>query len=108
MNRILSRAITVAGSLAVIGSAVVAAAAPAGALPPTRAWGVSANGLTTIFPVAEATPLFTPAASSGVNVPLFITTGGILDRVSSTDAFSNVGSPKIYLGSQTTSSMPRT
>ena len=100
VNRILSRAAAVAGSLAVIGGTVVAAATPAGAIPPTRSWGVSANGLTHIFPVAEATPFFTPAASSGVNVPLFITTGGILDRVSSTDAFSNVGSPKIYLGSQ--------
>jgi hypothetical protein len=100
VNRILSRAITVAGSLAVIGGAVVAAAAPAGAIPPTRAWGVSANGLTHIFPVAEATPFFTPATSSAFVVPGFITTGGILDRVSSTDAFANVGSPKIYLGSQ--------
>jgi hypothetical protein len=100
VNRILSRAIAVAGSMAVIGGAVVAAAAPAGAIPPTRSWGVSANGLTHIFPVAEATPFFTPATSSAVVVPGFITTGGILDRVSSTAAFSNVGSPKIYLGSQ--------
>ena len=100
VNRILSRAVKVAGSLAVVGSVAVAAAMPAAAAPPTRAWGVSAVGLTTIAPVALATLTFTPATSSAFVVPLFITTGGILDRASTTDAFSNVGSPKIYLGSQ--------
>lgn len=100
MNRILSSAVKVAGSLALIGGAVVAAAMPAGAAPPTAAWGVSATGLTTIAPVALATSTFTPATSSAFVVPGFITTGGILDRASTTDAFSNVGSPKIYLGSQ--------
>ncbi len=100
VNRILSRAVKVAGSLAVAGGALVAAAMPAGAAPPTLSYGVAAFGLTHIFPVAEANFFFTPATSSAFIVPGFITTGGILDRASATDAFSNVGSPKIYLGSQ--------
>ena len=97
MNRIFSSAVKVAGSLAVVGGVVVAAATPAGALNPIRAWGVAANGFIHINQVAVATANFTPATSSGVNVPAFVTTGGILDRATSTSAFANVGSPKIYL-----------
>jgi hypothetical protein len=97
VNRILSSAVKVAGSLAVIGGTVVAAAAPAGALNPIRAWGVAAQGFITINQVAVATATFTPATSSGVVVQDFVTTGGILDRATATSAFSNVGSPKIYV-----------
>ncbi|MGI8445724.1 MAG: hypothetical protein ACR2MP_00755 [Streptosporangiaceae bacterium] len=101
MNRILSSAVKVAGSLAVVGGALAAAAAPAGAINPIRAYGVAANGFVHINQVAVATAAFTPATSSGVNVADFVTTGGILDRATATSAFSNVGSPKIYVtGSQ--------
>ncbi len=97
VNRILSSAVKVAGSLAVIGGAVVAVAMPAAAAPPTRAWGVSAGGFIHINPVAEATVFNTPQAASSFIYPGFVTTGGILDRVSATEAYSNVGSPKVYL-----------
>ena len=100
VNRILSRAVKVAGSLAVAGGALVAAAMPAGAAPPTQAWGVSAGGFIHIDPVALATFFFTPGVSSAFVYPGFVTTGGILDRASGTAAYSNVGSPKVYLFSQ--------
>jgi len=100
VNRILSSAVKVAGSLALIGGAVVAAAMPAGAAPPTRAWGVSAGGFIHINPVAEATFFNTPQVASNFIYPGFVTTGGILDRASATEAYSNVGSPKVYLFSQ--------
>jgi hypothetical protein len=100
VNRILSRAVKVAGSLAVAGGTLVAAAMPASAVTPETAWGVSAFGLITITPVAQATTNFTPAAASSFNYSAFVSTGGILDRASSTAAFSDVGSPKVYLGSQ--------
>ena len=100
VNRILSRAVKVAGTLAVAGGALVAAAMPAGAAPPTRAWGVSASGFIHINPVAEATYFFTPGVSSAFVYPGFVSTGGILDRASGTQAYSNVGSPKVYLFSQ--------
>ena len=100
VNRILSTAVKVAGSLAVAGGVLVAAAMPAGAAPPTQAWGVSASGFIHINPVAKATFFNTPAVSSAFVYPGFVTTGGILDRASGTEAFSNVGSPKVYLFSQ--------
>jgi hypothetical protein len=95
VNRILSSAVKVAGSLAVIGAATAAAAAPAGADPLASAWGVSATGPITIAPVALAETGATPGVSAGVVYP-GLTTGGILDRASSTDAYSQVGSPKVY------------
>lgn len=97
MNRILSSAVKVAGSLAVVGGALAAAATPAGAINPIRAYGVAAQGSFTINQVAVATAAFTPATSSGVNVADFVTTGGILDRATATEAYSSVGSPKIYV-----------
>ena len=68
--------------------------------PPTRAWGVSAIGFIHIHPVAEATYFFTPGVSSAFVYPGFVSTGGILDRASGTQAYSHVGSPKVYLFSQ--------
>jgi ABC-type glycerol-3-phosphate transport system substrate-binding protein len=100
VNRILSRAVKVAGSLAIAGGALVAAAMPAGAAPPTQAWGVSAGGFIHINPVAEATFFNTPAVSAAFVYPGFINTGGIMDRASGTQAYSQVGSPKVYLFSQ--------
>jgi hypothetical protein len=103
VNRILSSAVKVAGSLAVAGGALVAAAMPAGAAPPpTRAFGLSANGFIHISPVAEANYFFTPATAASFTSPSFVTTGGILDRASATDAYSNVGSPKVYLNGNIT------
>ena len=101
MNRILSSAVKVAGSLALIGGAVVAAAMPAAAAPPpTKAWGISAGGFIHINPVAQATIFNTPQVASSFIYPGFVTTGGILDRASATKAYSQVGSPKVYLFSQ--------
>jgi len=101
VNRILSSAVKVAGSLALIGGAVVAAAMPAAAAPPpTKAWGISAGGFIHINPVAQATIFNTPQVASSFIYPGFVTTGGILDRASATEAYSQVGSPKVYLFSQ--------
>ena len=63
--------------------------------------GGAATGLITIAPVALATPSSRPRRPPAFVVPAFVTTGGILDRASSTAAFSNVGSPKVYLGRMT-------
>ena len=101
VNRILSNAVKVAGSLALIGGATAAAATPAGAAPPpTEAYGVAAAGPFHISKVADATTGSTPAVSSGVVVPGFITTGGILDRAAPDAAYSNVGSPRVQLYQQ--------
>ena len=97
VNRILSSAVKVAGSLAVVGGALAAAAAPAGAINPIRAYGVAAQGFINIPQVAVATNNFTPATASAFVFPDFVTTGGILDRATATSAFANVGSPKIYV-----------
>jgi len=97
VNRILSSAVKVAGSLAVVGGALAVAATPAGALNPIRAYGVAAQGFINIPQVAVATNNFTPATASSFVFPEFVTTGGILDRATATAAFANVGSPKIYL-----------
>ena len=100
MNGILGSAVKVAGALAVIGGTMAAAAAPASAgSPPSTAYGVSATGPVSIAPVAEATPAATPVVSAGVVYP-GLTTGGILDRASSDDAYSQVGSPKVYFTTQ--------
>ena len=99
MNRILSSAVKVAGSLALIGGAMAAAAAPAGADgggPPTSAYGISAFGSVTINPVANATTGNTPQVSGPVVVPRFLTTGGILDRAAPQQAYSQVGAVKVY------------
>ena len=97
VNRILSSAVKVAGSLAVVGGALAAAATPAGAINPIRAYGVAAQGFINIPQVAVATNNFTPATASAFVFPDFVTTGGILDRATATSAFANVGSPKIYV-----------
>jgi len=97
VNRIFSSAVKVAGSLAVVGGALAAAAAPAGALNPIRAYGLAAQGPINIAQVAVATNNFTPATASSFVYPDFVTTGGILDRATATAAFANVGSPKIYV-----------
>ena len=100
VNGILGGAVKVAGALAVIGGTMTAAAAPAGATtPPSTAYGVKATGPITIAPVAKADPSTTPVLSAGVVYP-GLTTGGIYDRASSDDAYSQVGSPKVYFTTQ--------
>ncbi len=97
MNRILSSAVKVAGSLALVGGAMAAAAAPAGAvIPPTSAYGISAYGFITIHPVAYTGVLHTPRVAGPVVYPGFITTGGILDRAKPLQAYSQVGAVKVY------------
>ena len=100
MNRLLSGAVAVAGSLVMMGG-IVAAATPAGAAPkppPTpSAWGAEANGPLMLPPVALATPMNTPAVASNANIGGLLTTGSILDRVSPTAGFSMVSSPLVTL-----------
>ena len=97
VNRILSRAVKVAGSLGVIGGALAFAAAPAGAAPsPTSAYGISAVGPITINPVANADIFNTPQVSGPVVYPGVLTTGGILDRAKRFQAYSQVGAVKVY------------
>ena len=102
VNRILSSAVKVAGSLALVGGAMAAAAAPAGAaIPPTSAYGISAFGFAhTIHPVAYAGVVNIPQVSGPVVYPGFVTTGGILDRAKPLQAYSQVGAVKVYGFSQ--------
>lgn len=97
VNRILSSAVKIAGSLGLIGGAMAAAAVPAGAAPsPTNSYGISAVGPLTINPVAPADIFNTPQVSGPVIVPRVLTTGGILDRAKPLQAYSQVGAVKVY------------
>jgi hypothetical protein len=97
VNRILSSAVKVAGSLGVVGGALAFAAAPAGALPtPTYAYGLSAFGVIHIAPVAPVNAGSTPQVSAAFVRPGFVTTGGILDRAKRFQAYSQVGAVKVY------------
>ena len=97
MNRILSGAVKVAGSLGVVGGALAFAAAPAGAAPtPTYAYGLSAFGAIHIAPVAPVNAGSTPQVSAAFVYPGFVTTGGILDRAKPLQAYSQVGAVKVY------------
>jgi hypothetical protein len=103
VNKILSSAVKVAGSLALVGGAMAAATAPAGAsiVSPTSAYGISAFGPgVTINPVAYADIFNTPQAAGPVVYPGFVTTGGILDRAKPLQAYSQVGAVKVYGFSQ--------
>jgi hypothetical protein len=102
VNRILSSAVKVAGSLALIGGAAAAATAPASAAPsPTSAYGVSAFGfVSVIHPVAYADVFNTAQAGGPVVAPGFVATGGILDRAKPLQAYSQVGSVKVQGFSQ--------
>ena len=98
VNRILSSAVKVAGSLGVVGGAMAFAAAPAGAAPsPTSAYGISAvRPRYHIDPVAHANVVNTPQVAGPVVYPGFVTTGGILDRAKRFQAYSQVGAVKVY------------
>ena len=97
VNRILSSAVKVAGSLALIGGAAAAATAPASAAPsPTSAYGISAFGfIDIIHPVAYADVFNTAQAGGPVVAPGFVSTGGILDRAKQFQAYSQVGAVKV-------------
>jgi hypothetical protein len=97
VNRILSGAVKVAGSLGVVGGALAFAAAPAGAAPtPTYAYGLSAFGVIHIAPVAHVNVGSTPQTAAAFVYPGFVTTGGILDRAKRFQAYSQVGAVKVY------------
>ena len=102
VNLILSSAVKVAGSLALIGGAMAAAVAPAGAaVSPTSAYGISAFGFGAIIhPVAYADIFNTPQVAGPVVYPGFLATGGILDRAKPLQAYSQVGSVKVQGFSQ--------
>jgi hypothetical protein len=103
VNKILSSAVKVAGSLALVGGAMAAATAPAGAstVSPTSAYGISAFGPSVVIhPVAYADIFNTPQVAGPVVVPGFGTTGGILDRAKPLQAYSQVGAVKVYGFSQ--------
>ena len=97
VNRILSSAVKVAGSLGVAGGALAFAAAPAGAAPtPTYAYGLSASGVINIAPVAQVNVGSTPQVAAAFVYPGVVTTGGILDRAKPLQAYSQVGAVKVY------------
>lgn len=97
VNRILSSAVKVAGSLGVVGGALAFAAAAAGAAPtPTYAYGLSACGVIHIAPVAHVNVGSTPQVAAAFVYPRFVTTGGILDRAKPLQAYSQVGAVKVY------------
>ena len=100
VNRILSSAVKVAGSLGLVGGALAFAAAPAGAAPtpptPIYAYGLSAFGVIHIAPVAHVNVGSTPQVAAAFVYPGFVTTGGILDRAKRFQAYSQVGAVKVY------------
>ena len=96
MKRRISRAAAAAGSLALLGGALVAGGAPALAAPPTnQAWGADATGTITLSPVALATPSFNPAVASNANIPGLLTTTTITDRASTGGAWARVNGPTV-------------
>jgi hypothetical protein len=98
VNRLFSGAVKVAGSLAVIGGAIVAAAGPAGAATPVSAWGAQASPPQFLAPVAPASTLtFTPNSASNANLPGLLATGTIFDRASTTTGYALVNSPLVTL-----------
>ena len=98
MNRILRRAVLAVSSLGVAGGiAMTALPASAGPLPPIHSWGAEAMGPASFPPVAYATPGHTPAVASNANYTNFLTTGMILDRASTSTAYSRVNSPLVNL-----------
>lgn len=94
MNRIFRRAVIAASSLGVVGGTVLTAL-PASAAAPIAAWGASATGPIAIPPVALATPGNTPGVASNANFTNVLTTGLIIDRASTTTAYSLVNSPLV-------------
>ena len=96
MKRKFSRAAAAAGSLALLGGALVAGGAPALAGSPTNtAWGADATGTITLAPVAVATPSANPAVASNANIPGLLATATITDRASTGGAWARVNGPVV-------------
>ncbi|MFI5067606.1 MAG: hypothetical protein ACHP9Z_26995 [Streptosporangiales bacterium] len=96
MKRMITAAAVAAGSLALLGGALVAGGAPALALPTTnQAWGADATGTITLSPVALATPSFNPAVASNANIPGLLSTTTITDRASTGGAEARVNGPTV-------------
>ena len=96
MKRMITAAAAAAGSLALLGGALVAGGAPALALPPTnQAWGADATGTITLSPVALATPSFNPAVASNANIPGLLSTTTITDRASTGGAEARINGPTV-------------
>ena len=94
MNRMVTAAVTAAGSLALLSGVLVAGAAPAGATPvPNGAFGAAATGPVTLAPVAGAQPGHTPAVASNANLPGLLATGTIVDRADDLGAWSRINQP---------------
>ena len=90
MKSMIAGAVAAAGSLALIGSAVVATAGPAGAAVGNGAYGAAAHGPIDLYPVANATVGNTPQVASNANIPGLLTTSTIVDRADTSGAWSRV------------------
>jgi hypothetical protein len=92
----ITAAAAAAGSLALIGGALVAGGAPAFAKASGNlAWGADATGPITLSPVALATPSFNPAVASNANIPGLLATTTITDRASTGGAWARVNGPTV-------------
>ena len=99
MNRLLRRAVTAAGVLAVTGGTVLASAMPAGALVLPRSWAAQATGTVSLSQVALAWAGNTPVTAFGVPSNPLLSTGFILDRAGPTWSYSQVQSPSVSVSS---------
>jgi hypothetical protein len=99
MNRLLRRAVTAAGVLAVTGGTALASAMPAGAVVFPRSWAAQATGTVSLSQVALAYPGNTPVAAFGVPTNPLLSTGFLLDRAGSTWSYSQVQSPSVAVNS---------
>src|SRR5712692_3630237 len=91
MNRMISRAVTLAGTLAIAGGVAAATALPAAAAGPNFAFGSAAAGAISSPPlgVAIATP-FQTTVSHNVSIPGILGTGTAFATAGPTSAFSKV------------------
>ncbi len=98
MNRVVSRTAKAAGSLAVVGSATLAFAMPAGAVPlPSSSWGAQATGTVSLPRVALARPANTPATAFNLSASDLVSASFILDRAVPGAAYSSVQSPVVSI-----------
>ena len=91
MKRMITAALGAAGSLALLGGALVAGGAPALAAVGNSSWGADAIGPQKLAPVAVATPFYTPNAASNANLAGLLATSGIVDRADQSGAWSRIG-----------------
>ena len=99
MNRLLSGAVKVAGSLAVVGGAVLASALPAGAVTLPRSWGAQATGIVSLPQVALSTPGNTPVTAFNVSAGGLFSASFILDRSGPDTSYSKVQNPVVSVSS---------